>query len=351
MVEKKTPKVVKFSLSLISLFLVIWVLIIGKTIIIPFVIALFLTFTYDPIINKLTQWRVPRGLAVLLTMLLSVLLLYLMGMLIYSSAQAFVEQFPKYEQRMMVLLKDVVSSIEGIIGENLNADYLKNINWLDTLREFSIASNLVSGIGNFFNFFGKTLIVIIFMAYMLMGKPNLDSKINKAFPEEKARRINEMLEAATLKIQKYLSTKLLVSTITSLLSLTIFLIFDLDFPIFWAVVIFVLNFIPNIGSIIASVLPVLFSILQFGSIYEALWLFIAIGIVQFIMGNVLEPRWMGYTLNLSPLVVILSLIFWGYIWGIAGMLLSVPILATLTIVTERIEPLKSISVFLRGHAN
>jgi predicted PurR-regulated permease PerM len=149
----------------------------------------------------------------------------------------------------------------------------------------------------------------------------------------------------------YLNTKSLVSLITAVLSLIVFKIFGLDFAIIWAFLIFVFNFIPNFGSIVASILPITIALIQFDSILNVLWLGILIMGIQFAIGNILEPRLMGRSLNLSPLMVILSLIFWGWIWGIAGMLLAVPILGTITIIFENIDSLKFISVFLRGDKN
>ena len=348
--EKQTfnPQILNIALSILVAFIFIWVLIIGRDIILPFTIAIFLAFVLDPVVTLLQKIKIPRGLGVFLTMIISFVFLYLLGLLVYSNVQAFVSQWPSYEEKMVGLLEGLVDSFENLVGQEITVDLWKNIDWLDTFKNFSIASNVVSGVGNFFTFFGKMLLVIVFMAFMMMGKVNLKAKITKAFRVDQANRIDDIINEATEKIQKYIGTKLVVSFITGITSLIIFLSFGLDFAFFWAIAIFMFNFIPNIGSIIASVLPVLFSILQFGSFGTAIWLLIALGTLQFVMGNILEPRLMGYSLDLSPMIVILSLIFWGYIWGVAGMLLSVPMLATITIVFERFDSLRFISVFLRG---
>ena len=342
------PQLLNIALGILVSFVFIWVLIIGRDIILPFTIAIFLTFVLDPAVTMLQKIKIPRGFGVLLTMIISFVFLYLLGLLVYSNVQTFVSQWPSYEEKLVGLLEGLVNSFEDFIGQEITVDLWKNIDWLDTFQNFSIASNVVSGVGNFFTFFGKMLLVIVFMAFMLMGKINLKNKISKAFKADQANRIEDIIDAASIKIQKYIGAKLLVSFVTGTISLIIFYFFGLDFAIFWALVIFMFNFIPNIGSIIASVLPVLFSILQFGAFGTAIWLLIALGSLQFVMGNILEPRLMGYSLDLSPMIVILSLIFWGYIWGIAGMLLSVPMLATITIIFEKFDSLRFISVFLRG---
>jgi predicted PurR-regulated permease PerM len=342
------PHILNISLSIITVFIGVWVLIIGQAIILPFLIAIFLAVILDPIIIALTKIKIPKGIAVLLTIFILFIVLYLLGLLIYSNVQTFVHQFPAYEDRLVKLPEKILRSIEELSGQVITLEMWKKINWLETIKEFSIAGTVVSGVGTFFTFFGKMLLVFIFMAFMLLGKDNLNNKIRKAFAKNQAMRIEDIIAAATVKIQKYLSTKFLISIITSILAYIIFLVFGLDFAIFWSVVIFIFNFIPNIGSIIASSLPVLFAILQFGSFSIAFYLMLSLAVLQFILGNIIEPRVMGISLDLSPMAVILSLIFWGYIWGIAGMLLSVPILATFVIIFERFDSLKPVSVLLRG---
>ncbi len=348
--EKDNLTFLNFSIGIIVTFLLVWVLVIGRTIIVPFMVAVFMTFILDPLVELLMRLKAPRSIAVFFTMFIAFVFIYLFGLLVYSNIQEFVAQFPTYEDRLANLLYNSVNSIENFIGKDISPDMLKelNINWLDALQGMSIASNIVSGVGSFFSFFMRFLLMIVFLAYMLAGKPNLKRKLCAAFPETQAVSMEEMIDAATEKIQKYLGAKTLVSFITAIISLIIFWSFGVDFAVFWAFIIFVFNFIPNIGSIIASFLPVLFSVLQFGSFSTAFWLLFALGILQFLMGNILEPRIMGYSLNLSPIMVILSLIFWGFIWGVAGMLLSVPILATIAICTERIDSLRFVSIFLKG---
>jgi predicted PurR-regulated permease PerM len=225
---------------------------------------------------------------------------------------------------------------------------LDNVEWLDAFQDFSITKSMLSGIGSFFSFLWNIVLVIIFVVYLLVGKTNLYSKIERAFSKEKSKTVIKVFDNITSQTQTYLNTKSLVSLITAILSLIIFKVFGLDFAIIWAFLIFVFNFVPNFGSFIASVLPITIALIQFDSMWSVLWLGILIMGIQFAIGNILEPRLMGHSLNLSPLMVILSLIFWGWIWGIAGMLLAVPILGTITIIFENIESLKFISVFLRG---
>jgi len=342
-------RLLNLTLGIILFILTIWILIIGKTIIIPFMVALFLTFILDPVVSFLTRYKVPLGLAVFLTLLIFFIILYLLGMLIYANVQLFVKQFPLYQDRIFDALKNFNNQIELWIGKPIKSSQVwKQIDWVEALQRFSIAKGVLSSVGTFVTFLLKTLIVVVFIAYLLTGKRNVEKKIKLAFPAERAENITQIIDNVTDQVQKYLGAKTIVSLITGAVSMVIFYFFGLDFAIFWGFLIFLFNFIPSIGSVFASLLPVLFSLLQYGSLSRAVWMLLLLTILQFAMGNIVEPRLMGRSLNLSPLIVILSLIFWGYIWGVVGMILAVPILGTITIILENFESLRFISVFFRG---
>lgn len=343
-----TNKIMNIALGLISVFMIVWVLIIGETIILPFMIALFFSFLLDPIVELLMKWKIPVSISVILTLLLAFVFLYLIGLLVYASVQSFVGQFPLYQGRLLNWIAQITKFIEEVLGERLQLKDYKTLDWFGWLKNFSIAKGVLSSVGTFLTFVLRILIVIIFIAYLLTGKRNINSKIKEAFPDSQADRIISILETVTSQVQKYLGVKTVLNFIAGIISIVIFYIFGLDFAIFWGFLIFLFNFIPNIGAVIASILPALFSLLQFGSPTIAFWLIVVLTILQLSMGNIIEPRMMGRSLNLSPLFVILSLIFWGYIWGITGLILAVPILGTVTIVLENIESLKFLSVFFRG---
>ncbi len=343
-------RTIQVFLGMIVIFLMVWILIIGKTIILPFMIALFLSFILDPIVSFLTRWKIPLSVAVLITLLFSSVILYLLGLLVYANAEMFVGQFPTYQVRMMESLNKLGTTFESWFGTPLDIAVWKDFDWLGTFRNYSIAKTVVESLGTFVTFVLKMLIVVILIAYFLTGKRNLNKKIFVAFPDKRAKQVVGIIDNITHQIQKYLGAKTLISLLTGVISIVIFYIFGLDFAVFWGFIIFLFNFIPNIGSTAASVLPVLFSLLQFGSLGGAFWLGVSLVILQLSMGNIIEPRLMGYSLNLSPLIVILSLVFWGYIWGVAGMILAVPILGTMAIIFENIKSLNFLSVFIRGKA-
>ncbi len=349
-------RLLNFTMALISIFLIVWVLSIGQVIIVPFLVALFLAFILDPVVQLFVRFKIPNALAVLVTLTLAFVVLYLLGLLVYANVQIFVEQFPKYQARMLQSLDNFMQQMTHILNQQKYQIYLdrktwSQIDWISAIKNLDIAKNLLNSVGSFLTFLFKTVIVIIFLAYFLMGKRNIDTKVRLAFDHAQAERILSILNSVTTQVQKYLGAKTLASLILGGISIIIMLFFGLDFAVFWGFLIFLFNYIPNIGSTIATLLPALFSLVQFGSAGKAFWILISITLLQAFMGNVVEPRLMGRSLNLSPLMVIVSLIFWGYLWGVAGLILAVPILAILTIIFENIPELRFMSVFLRGKGN
>jgi predicted PurR-regulated permease PerM len=150
------------------------------------------------------------------------------------------------------------------------------------------------------------------------------------------------------QVRQYLMTKTLISGATGVLTSLVLWILGVDFALLWGFLAFLLNFIPNIGSVISTLLPFSLSLLQFESLTIPVLVLALLGTIQVSMGNVVEPKVMSFSLNLSALVILISLIFWGWLWGIWGMILAVPFTATLKIVFENIEPLRPISVLMSG---
>jgi predicted PurR-regulated permease PerM len=137
-----------------------------------------------------------------------------------------------------------------------------------------------------------------------------------------------------------------VSLLTGGISYVILLLFGIDYAFLWAFLIFIFNYIPYIGSLVATLLPSVFAIIQFGSLWSFVWVFISIEVVQLVVGNYVEPKVMGRSLNLSPLVVVLALSFWGYIWGLLGMFLSVPITSILLITMAQFPATRNVAILL-----
>jgi AI-2 transport protein TqsA len=233
-----------------------------------------------------------------------------------------------------------------------------NLNSFDGFTE--IRDKVVGAIGNFdmqgiltgllnslTNIAGNIFAIIIYVAFMLVEEKYFNKKLQILVPDKQRQEsISRIINQVTQSVRKYISVKTQMSLLTGLLSYVILVIFQVDFPVLWAFLIFLLNYIPYIGSFVATLLPAVFAMFQFQSAWILLWVFIAIQAVQLVVGNVLEPKVMGRSLNLSPLGVMLALTFWGVIWGVLGMILSVPITSVMVITLSRFESTKFIAVWL-----
>jgi predicted PurR-regulated permease PerM len=246
--------------------------------------------------------------------------------------------YSKYEPNIGAIIKsldayfhiDIIKSIKSIIGD---FDY------------GSVLGNIANGISSLL---GDTFMIVIYALFIFLEESSFKKKLIKIFENKESSyaSMQSMLSKIEFSISNYLRLKTYVSLLTGVLSYVVLLIVGVDSAPFWAFLIFLLNYIPTIGSLIATVFPAIFSLIQFGEFTPFLIVLTAVGSVQVIVGNVIEPKLFGKSLNLSPLVTILSLAIWGKIWGVTGMILSVPITVIMIIIFSQFEKTKSVAIFL-----
>ena len=343
MKESKTSPVLLGILVVVVFAFVCYLL---RNILRPFFVAMFLAVLFEPVMSGFRRLKFPKPLAVILVLIIAFTTLILLGISVYAGASSFSTEYPKYEGKIVALFHSALN-LFNIPVEDLN-NYIKEIDWAKAIQDLSLPSFVSSSLGSIFSFLGNVFLVLIFMFYALLGKEYLIVRIRRAFPDKKSNEIMTAITNINSQIQRYLVTKTLISFITGVLVTCILLLFDVDLAIVFGLLTFLLNFIPNVGSIIAIIPPILLSFLQFDSLLYPLWIGISLIVVQMLMGNILEPKLMGKSLDLSPLVVILFLIFWGFLWGIVGMVLAVPIAASIKIVTGNVKGWKPISILMSG---
>jgi len=228
-------------------------------------------------------------------------------------------------------------------GETDSSD---RIELLRNLKDFSISGVITTTLSSITRFLSNTVLVMLFLLFILMGRNQFNKKLEMAFDKKRSSRVVAVFTNINEQIQKYILMKTLISLITAALVTGVLMYFNVEFAMIWGILTFLLNFIPSIGSVIATILPVTTALIQFES-YLTIILVAAILIsIQFIMGNVVDPQVVGGSVNLSPLVVLFSLIFWGWLWGIIGMFLAVPLSVVIKIVMENIDSLRFISVLM-----
>ncbi len=310
-----------------------------KSIFIPFFMSLLLYFLFNGVVSRLIYFRIPKVIVLTFLLIFIFIVLYFFGMLMFTGVSSFIDQFPSYSANISTVFKDLTSKLNIPIEEVQN-----QINTLDWSKVIAKGTSFISStFGSFANFIGNLIFILIFLIFMLGGRDGLVKRANKAFEQEKAKELMTILRSIENQVQHYLVLKTMISLLTAVISGFILYFGGFDFLLFSALLIFALNFIPNIGSIFATAFPILTGLIKYGFSVRVLIVLTGLILTQMIVGNVLEPKIAGKSLNLSPIVILLSLIFWGYIWGIIGMILAVPLTSAIKIIFSHIEILKPIA--------
>jgi len=334
----KDEKFFKTVLGAVLVIVAIVVLKLARPVLIPFILAVFLSYIIDPALTLLTRCRCPHPAAVAIVLILMFVFLYLAGVLVYTSGKAFVSELPKYQDR----LADLRSLLEKGVGP-LKMDVSSALTSLDLER---VGGFVLKGIGPFFGVLGKLSLVFLFLVFIVAGRGRAEAKIPRAIGDGQAGRVRGVMERINAQIQKYLVIKTAVSVANGVMVWIVLKIFGVDFAALFGLLAFFLNFIPNIGSFVAMILRVGFTFFQFGGFWTPFWVFAITEGLDAILGNVIEPRVMGKGLGLSPLLVFFSLLFWGWLWGVPGMILSVPLTALIKIVCQNVPGLKPVAVLM-----
>lgn len=332
----------KVTYIVVILIAVVTILVYSEQYVVPFIVSLFIWFIIHELRENMQMipwvrknvpiWLQSMTAFLIITGVLSILLqvLYYNISILYESLDTYVENF------QIVLLK-----INKIIGFDVAA----RVN--DSMSQIDIDAMAGSMIGYTTTLFGDGFLILIYVGFLLVEETILPLKLKAFYPSAKAQeKTAQLFYKMDQNIGRYLRLKTLVSFMTGALSYVALLIFGVEAALFWALLIFILNFIPTVGSLIATIFPALFAVLQMAELAPFVYIILSVGTIQVIVGNVIEPKVMGNSLNISSLVVILSLTVWGAIWGIMGMILSVPITVVMIIVFEEIPSLRFIAIAL-----
>lgn len=312
-------------LKLAMLMVILGAIKLSAEIVVPFLLALFFAIVLNPMVSWLMRRGVRRGLAIGLVTVAIIIVLGLLGLMIAGSAQEFSEVYPQLQAQAEQKLA-VVQHLAGRFHINISAQSLAQR--LDPNAIVDVATTML---GQFSGAMAQVILVVMTVIFMLFEVHHLPYKLRYALvnPQIRIAGLHKALKGVT----HYLALKTLISLFTGVLVWLALLALGVKFALLWGVVAFVLNFIPNIGPVIAGVPPVLQALLLNTPLDAGLvaGLFI---VIHMLLGNLLEPRVMGRGLGLSSLIVFLSLIFWGWLLGPIGMLLSVPLTSVCKILME-----------------
>lgn len=335
--EKNSNIILNFALIIILVYGLFYVLYIWQSLIIPFFLAILFSMAVLWLANFYKKLKIPWFLAMSLSFLTYFFIFYYIWTIISGNINDLIRLAPGYQEKMIFLTKQFLDYFW--IEKTQVSNFFTNINLQWILN--SVSSMLLA-------LSSSVWTILFYMIFILLEVKYFDKKIELMLPNQiKRSNFLEVLHKIQNDVKGYFYIKVMVSLLTAFISYIIMLFFGLNFAIFWALLIFILNFIPNIGSIIAVLFPALLSIIQPEfSVYSSFFMVTFLIIIQMIVWNVIEPKMMWNKLNLSPLVIIISLSFWWYLWWMIGMLLSVPLMVIINIILSKFEQTRPIAILL-----
>lgn len=322
-------------LGLLSVIAIGAVFYLGKSVFLPLIFAFLLSYVFSPVVRWLTQRHVPLFISVTIIIGVLFVVISLSILALSGSMNEFVQVIPTYYEQFMEIAKTFSQRFD--IPDHI----WKNFDWGSQLRTylFSLSGSLVS-------ITSKFVLTLIFMVFLLMGSPFSDLKLKHAFPHDATYiRARGIIKSVSSQITKFITLMTLISALTGVCVWIALWIIGVDFAATWGLLAFFLNFIPTIGSIVASIPPIVVAVVKF---YPNWVMPVATAgallAIQMTIGNIMAPKIMGDSLHLSPVTIMVSLLVWGLLWGVPGALLAVPMAAILKIICDNFPALHPFAV-------
>lgn len=335
-------RILSFTAGLILVTIIGYLLIAGSSLLIPLVIAIFIWHFLNTIHIAVQDLpligaRLPPWLSRTLAFLAVAIMVKILITIITNNVNEVIAAAPRYQENLI--------EIFNLADQHFHLRSLANMD--DFIKSLSVQGILINIYGVFTTITGSAVLIALYVAFLFVEQHFFKQKLDALFPLSNHRQlVNNIINHIVKDTQTYLGLKTFLSLITATASWIIMKWVGLDFAEFWALLIFFLNFIPNIGAIVATAFPALLALIQFENWWPFLMISSGIVAIQFVIGNILEPRFLGKSLNLSPLVILFALALWGAVWGILGMFLSVPITVMMMIIFAHFDSTRPIAIML-----
>lgn len=312
----KVSSVVRFILVSAAFVILVAGMRAAESLLVPFLLSVFIALIFSPVLLWLKSRRVPNALAIVMIIMFVIVLGILTGAVVGASVKDFRSDLPDYQLRLQGMSEAVLGWLAGI-GIEVDA-----AQWLQTVNPgliMKLAGNTLSSFGNVMT---NAFLILLTVIFILAEEVGLREKLIQARGDSPESML--ALDKFISSVNRYLGIKTMLSLLTGVLVAVMLWLLGVDYPLMWGMLAFMLNYIPTVGSLLAAVPAILLALLQV-SPFTVVIVVLGYLAINLLVGNVLEPRLMGKGLNLSPLVVFLSLIFWGWVLGPVGMLLSIPL--------------------------
>jgi AI-2 transport protein TqsA len=345
--QSKFLKISTYFLGFLSFVVFVYILMALKSILIPITISIFLTYLFHPFILYLKKYRIPKWLSLIIILIFICGLYYLIGLLIVSNYSSFSQELKNYYNKFAEFVQQILAPFNLTSKEfaemlNIRIEELNITSIFKGLFQAGIIQNIFN---SFSSFLADFVISLVFWIFMILGKTQFEDRLRDAFKGQ-SDSVNKYIHALDSQLQSYIIIKSIISLCLGTIVALILWAYGIEFAVFWGCVTFILNFIPNIGAFVSSILPLIMATMDYGFGFTTISLAIILFIIHNISGNFVEPHFLGRHMDLSTVFVLFSLIFWGWVWGIPGMFLSVPIAASIKILFGHIELLKPLAIIM-----
>lgn len=338
----ESSKSIKTLTIVVSIFLILLCMKAAKTVMIPIAFSIFIMLILYPLLEKMDKFGFPSWFSNMLGFILFLTFIVLLGWLLFIIIQTLIVGLPAYANKVTMIDQLLTAKLSDVLNLQQGETVLSglNIDWLN------LALNSLSNISSQFAAIIKNILLIsLFLFFLLSERRTIEPKIVESFSKKRAKMIVAITERTTKQISRYLLIKFLISTVTGILFFLTAFVTGLDFAPLWGVAAFVLNFIPSIGSLIVTISTIIMAIIQFTpDVVSIIYVSVLAVSIQMVVGNIIDPKLQGIQLGLSPFILLISLSLWGFIWGIPGMFLAVPLTSVLQILCINIPALRPLAI-------
>jgi len=312
-----------------------------RDLLLPLVVAIFFAILFQPITHTVKKLRLPSWIGLIIVVALTGGAIWGIASIVAVGVDAVNAKAPEYSAKIQRMVLEAQHYIQNMPG---GTELLNPANF--SINQDTIIKTASQVLGSVVGIVGDTILVLIYLIFMLVSSVKFNEKMGAALDRANAAHLKKVATEVNAKVLKYLRVKTFFNVINAGITYGVLIYFNIDFAPLFALLTFFITYLPNIGSVVGVVLPGIVSLIQYED--PALTL-IAVGVLavlQSLVGNVLEPRAMGQSFDLSPVVVLFSLVFWGWMWGVVGMILSVPIMAIVKATMEQFETTAPLAILM-----
>lgn len=320
----------------------------AAVVLVPTVMAITLAYVLWPAIARLKRWKVPHLVAVMIVMIVAILLLSLVGLLIYDQGSEFVASVPAYWDQFQELRLQKLPNMPGFLDTLVNSNVNELLQKIDVTSLSSVPKYFFKGVGSVLSFLGQAVLVFLLTIFVLIEQPAYHRRLKNIFGAGRSKATAGMVDEVSNRIAGYIWVRFITTVALAIVFTVGLLIGGVKYAYIWGPLAAILNLVPYLGAYVGAVPPMIMALVQFNSITAVLLVLAFFMVVQFVESNIIMPRMLQGSLNISLLAQLVSTIYWGWLWGAVGIILAVPITAAIKVFCDNVESLKPVGILLSG---